>query len=118
VRRKSSNILGALSRSNTLSSSHLSADDDHPSFSSDLAPSVPNIPAQSLAAQLDSLRFTVNKRISTFAYLKRAHEGKLHWFNTILLGRDELDAVFDNAKMSRRYVLVSLTLVILSSRKT
>jgi hypothetical protein len=106
VRRKSSNILGALSRSNTLSSSHLSAaDDEHhhsSSFSSDFAPSLPNLPAQSLAAQLEALRFTVQKRISTITLLKRAHGGKHHWFSTVLLSRDELDVIFDNAKMSGR----------------
>ncbi|RUS32148.1 hypothetical protein BC938DRAFT_476167 [Jimgerdemannia flammicorona] len=44
----------------------------------------------------------VHKRIATINYLRRAHEGSTHWFNTVLLGREDLTKMYQNAKMRKR----------------
>ncbi|KAG9288197.1 hypothetical protein G9A89_020503 [Geosiphon pyriformis] len=44
----------------------------------------------------------VQKRITTFTYLKRAHEGRIHWFNTVCLTKDDLATEYDNSRMKRR----------------
>lgn len=68
------------------------------------APTSQNTPSSqsSFGVALENLRYMLQKRIATFSYLKRAHEGKVHWFNTILLQREELDTVFSQAKMAKR----------------
>ncbi|CAG8632932.1 4330_t:CDS:2, partial [Scutellospora calospora] len=38
----------------------------------------------------DFLYELVQKRITTFSYLKRVHEGRIHWFNTALYGNSIL----------------------------
>lgn len=70
------------------------------------APTSHNTPSSqsSFGVALENLRYMLQKRIATFSYLKRAHEGKVHWFNTILLQKEELDAVFSQAKMAKRTV--------------
>lgn len=70
------------------------------------APTAQNTPSSqsSFGVALENLRYMLQKRIATFSYLKRAHEGRVHWFNTILLQREELDAVFTNAKMAKRCI--------------
>lgn len=70
------------------------------------APTVHNTPssATSFGATLENLRFLLQKRAQTFEYLRRSHEGKVHWFNTVLFQRSELDAAFDNGKMAKRTV--------------
>lgn len=50
-----------------------------------------------LAATLEQLRLVAQKRVTTFVYLKRACEGKVHWFNTVLLTRPKLEAALDPA---------------------
>lgn len=69
------------------------------------APTAQNTPSSqsSFGVALENLRYMLQKRIATFSYLKRAHEGRVHWFNTILLQREELDAAFSQAKMAKRY---------------
>ncbi|CAG8617096.1 7806_t:CDS:10 [Ambispora leptoticha] len=44
----------------------------------------------------------VNKRILTFQYLKRAHEGRVHWFNTVCLSKEDLVLWYQNDRMKRR----------------
>ncbi|KAK9894008.1 hypothetical protein P389DRAFT_146974 [Cystobasidium minutum MCA 4210] len=70
------------------------------------APTAQNTPSSqsSFGVALENLRYMLQKRIATFSYLKRAHEGRVHLFNTILLQREELDAVFTNTKMAKRTV--------------
>ncbi|KAG0149753.1 hypothetical protein CROQUDRAFT_653319 [Cronartium quercuum f. sp. fusiforme G11] len=51
---------------------------------------------------IESLKFIAQKRITTFVYLKKVHEGKVHWFNTILLTRLELEKWFDQQRMQHR----------------
>ncbi|CAG8439630.1 6481_t:CDS:2 [Diversispora eburnea] len=53
-------------------------------------------------ASYDYLYELVQKRITTFTYLKRAHEGKIHWFNTVCLSKEDLGMVFENSKMKKR----------------
>lgn len=44
----------------------------------------------------------VSKRVATIKYIRKAHEGNTHWFNTILLTRDNLKGMYPNFKMSKR----------------
>ncbi|KAI9254474.1 hypothetical protein BDA99DRAFT_518500 [Phascolomyces articulosus] len=44
----------------------------------------------------------VSKRVATIKYLRRAHEGNTHWFNTILLTKNDLSSIYPNMKMQRR----------------
>lgn len=68
------------------------------------APTAVNTPSSSsnFGAALENLRYLLHKRVTTFNYLKRAHEGRVHWFNTILLTREEMEAAFDNNRMQKR----------------
>ena len=69
------------------------------------APTAHNTPSSqsSFGVALENLRYLLQKRVSTFTYLKRAHEGKVHWFDTILLQKEELETVFDSVRMAKRY---------------
>ncbi|OSD02011.1 hypothetical protein PYCCODRAFT_1459248 [Trametes coccinea BRFM310] len=51
---------------------------------------------------LEMLRELVKKRIITLTYLRNVHEGKSHWFHTIMITRAELDRAFTNAAMKQR----------------
>lgn len=58
---------------------------------------------------------TANKRISTLDYLRKAHEGRVYWFNTLLFDKPDLARMpyFDNRKLARRatnYLLLGLSL--------
>lgn len=113
VRRKSSAAKVGLSRSNTYSSSPSDElDGDSASFSTSTY-SVPNLPTSSLGAQLDALKTTVNKRIATWSYLRSAHEGRVFWFNTVLLGQEELQAAFEHTRMrirTSRFAILGMSL--------
>ena len=39
------------------------------------------------------------KRQKTWSYLRRAHEGQTHWFNTSLLQREDLDAALSTGRL-------------------
>ncbi|KAI0472773.1 hypothetical protein GGR56DRAFT_582049 [Xylariaceae sp. FL0804] len=57
----------------------------------------------------------VNKRISTLDYLRKAHEGRVYWFNTLLFDKPDLARMpyFNSAKLVRRannYLLLGLSL--------
>ncbi|EIE77514.1 hypothetical protein RO3G_02218 [Rhizopus delemar RA 99-880] len=41
----------------------------------------------------------VSKRVATIKYIRKAHEGNTHWFNTILLTRENLQTMYPNSKM-------------------
>ena len=68
------------------------------------APTLHNTPtsSSSFGANLENLRSVVQKRMQTFSYIKRLHECRVHWCNTILLSREELEAAFDNTRMAKR----------------
>ncbi|EIW60843.1 uncharacterized protein TRAVEDRAFT_165915 [Trametes versicolor FP-101664 SS1] len=51
---------------------------------------------------VEMLRELVKKRIITLTYLRNVHEGKSHWFHTIMITRVELDRTFTNAAMKQR----------------
>ncbi|CAH7667625.1 hypothetical protein BY996DRAFT_449130 [Phakopsora pachyrhizi] len=74
-------------------------------------------PSQSinLANSVESLINLAQKRITTFVYLKKVHEGKVHWFNTILLTRSDLEKWLDHSRMVRRTTRFSVLGMSLSS---
>ncbi|CAM1509447.1 Fc.00g031860.m01.CDS01 [Cosmosporella sp. VM-42] len=56
-----------------------------------------------------------NKRISTLDYLRKAHEGRVYWFNTYLFDKPDLNRMpyFDPRKLGRKatnYLLLGLSL--------
>ncbi|PMD27483.1 hypothetical protein NA56DRAFT_561721 [Hyaloscypha hepaticicola] len=58
---------------------------------------------------------TSSKRISTLDYLRKAHEGRVYWFNTLLFNKSDLQRMpyFDSRKLARRatnYLLLGLSL--------
>ncbi|KAK4646382.1 hypothetical protein QC761_209950 [Podospora bellae-mahoneyi] len=58
---------------------------------------------------------TANKRISTLDYLRKAHEGRIYWFNTLLFDKPDLQRMpyFDPRKLARRatnYLLLGISL--------
>ncbi|KAK4150976.1 hypothetical protein C8A00DRAFT_17560 [Chaetomidium leptoderma] len=58
---------------------------------------------------------TANKRISTLDYLRKAHEGRIYWFNTLLFDKPDLQRMpyFDARKLGRRatnYLLLGISL--------
>ncbi|THH31531.1 hypothetical protein EUX98_g2637 [Antrodiella citrinella] len=60
------------------------------------------VPAASQASNVEILRELVKKRIITLTYLRNVHEGRSHWFHTIMITRGELDRVFNNTAMKAR----------------
>lgn len=57
----------------------------------------------------------MNKRISTLDYLRKAHEGRIYWFNTLLFDKPDLARMpyFDSRKLARRatnYLLLGLSI--------
>ncbi len=56
-----------------------------------------------------------SKRISTLAYLRKAHEGRVYWFNTLLFNKSDLSKMpfFEPKRLARRatnYLLLGLSL--------
>ncbi|ROV99565.1 hypothetical protein VPNG_07703 [Cytospora leucostoma] len=56
-----------------------------------------------------------NKRISTLEYLRKAHEGRVYWFNTLLFDKPDLSRMpfFEPRRLARRatnYLLLGLSL--------
>ncbi|CAG8543457.1 9567_t:CDS:2, partial [Paraglomus brasilianum] len=58
--------------------------------------------AAASASSYENFCELVQKRLTTFNYLKKAHEGKIHWFSTICLTKKDLASQYDNAKMKKR----------------
>ncbi|KAI1497811.1 hypothetical protein F5X99DRAFT_352597 [Biscogniauxia marginata] len=90
-------------------------------FYSTSATSPPIVPTslQVLQPEASSLhqhiQDTANKRISTLDYLRKAHEGRVYWFNTLLFDKPDLQRMpyFDGRKIARRatnYLLLGLSL--------
>ncbi|KAJ7090357.1 hypothetical protein B0H15DRAFT_779410 [Mycena belliarum] len=61
-----------------------------------------NNPAVPQGASVDYLRDIIQKRIITLTYIRNIHEGRSHWFHTIMISRTELDRVFNNTEMKKR----------------
>ena len=82
------------------------------------APSLP--PASSGGMQNPSIIYqqihdVSSKRISTLDYLRKAHEGRVYWFNTLLFSKSDLAKIpfFEPKKLARRatnYLLLGLSL--------
>lgn len=56
-----------------------------------------------------------SKRISTLGYLRKAHEGRVYWFNTLLFNKTDLSKMpfFEPRRLARRatnYLLLGLSL--------
>ncbi|POY70171.1 hypothetical protein BMF94_6754 [Rhodotorula taiwanensis] len=64
--------------------------------------SLSNAPTGTLGTSLEGLRTLVNKRKTAWTYLKNAADGRVYWFNTILLTGDDLRIAFPNDKMRNR----------------
>ncbi|KAH8100215.1 hypothetical protein BXZ70DRAFT_893519 [Cristinia sonorae] len=70
-------------------------------------------PGATQATNVEMLRELVKKRIITLTYLRNVHEGRSHWFHTIMLTRAELDRAFSNTAMrarTYRYALLGMSL--------
>lgn len=70
---------------------------------------------QSAAAIYQHIHDMATKRISTLDYLRRAHEGRIYWFNTVHFSRPDIHRIpyFESRKLSRRainYLLLGLSL--------
>lgn len=60
---------------------------------------VPNV-----ALMFQRIHDTATKRINTLDYLKKAHEGRTYWFNTLFFNRSDLAKLpyFESQKLARR----------------
>ncbi|KAL1965160.1 hypothetical protein VTN77DRAFT_6073 [Rasamsonia byssochlamydoides] len=70
---------------------------------------------QSASAIYQHIHDMASKRISTLDYLRKAHEGRVYWFNTVHFSKADLMRMpyFDSKKLSRRainYLLLGLSL--------
>ncbi|KAL1983556.1 hypothetical protein VTN96DRAFT_10216 [Rasamsonia emersonii] len=70
---------------------------------------------QSASAIYQHIHDIAAKRISTLDYLRKAHEGRVYWFNTVHFSKADLMRMpyFDSRKLSRRainYLLLGLSL--------
>ncbi|PLN75566.1 hypothetical protein BDW42DRAFT_34749 [Aspergillus taichungensis] len=70
---------------------------------------------QSAAAIYQHIHDMATKRISTLDYLKKAHEGRIYWFNTVHFSRADIGRIpyFEHRRLSRRainYLLLGLSL--------
>ncbi|KAH8117620.1 hypothetical protein DFH11DRAFT_1504628 [Phellopilus nigrolimitatus] len=61
-------------------------------------------PALAQGTSLESLRDLVMKRMITLTYLRNVHEGRGHWFNTVMMTRADIDKVFNNTLMRKRTI--------------
>ncbi|KAK3901468.1 hypothetical protein C8A05DRAFT_34843 [Staphylotrichum tortipilum] len=72
-------------------------------------------PQSELTAVHQHIQETASKRISTLEYLRKAHEGRIYWFNTLLFDKPDLQRMpyFDPRKLGRRatnYLLLGISL--------
>lgn len=77
--------------------------------------SLSNAPTGSLGSTLEGLRTLVHKRKTAWTYLKNAADGRVYWFNTILLTDDDLRIAFPNEKMRNRSIRFTVLGMSLSS---
>ncbi|KAG1849159.1 hypothetical protein DFJ58DRAFT_795364 [Suillus subalutaceus] len=59
-------------------------------------------PVIAQGTSVEYLRDLVQKRIITLTYMRNVHEGRSHWFHTIMMSRTELDKAFNNLAMRKR----------------
>ncbi|KAL1994249.1 hypothetical protein VTN49DRAFT_2918 [Thermomyces lanuginosus] len=75
----------------------------------------PHAGPQSASAIYQHIQDTAAKRIATLEYLRKTHEGKVHWYNTVHFSRADLQRLpyFESRKLGRRaihYLLFGLSL--------
>ncbi|KAI0255257.1 hypothetical protein BJV78DRAFT_1178735 [Lactifluus subvellereus] len=66
-------------------------------------------------ATVEYLRDLVQKRTTTLTYMRDVHDGRSHWFRTIIMSRTELDRVFNNTAMKKRTHRFAILAMSLSS---
>ncbi|ORY59436.1 hypothetical protein BCR35DRAFT_309309 [Leucosporidium creatinivorum] len=77
--------------------------------------SVPNQPSagSTLGIALENLRKSMEKRLQALEYLKRPHSSGQFWFNTIMIGPEEINKIFEPARMrsrTTRYAVLGMSL--------
>ncbi|KAI0818695.1 hypothetical protein BC629DRAFT_1278541 [Irpex lacteus] len=75
---------------------------DAQSLYSDSVPAANGAATTPQGTTVEILRELVRKRIITLTYLRNVHEGRSHWFHTIMITRAELDRAFSNTTMKSR----------------
>jgi hypothetical protein len=65
-------------------------------------PTNPTPANHSSLAKVEGLKTLVHKRVATFSHLHRVLEGKSHYFNTVLITKEDLSTIYDNNKMKKR----------------
>ncbi|KAL8819814.1 MAG: hypothetical protein Q9191_007651 [Dirinaria sp. TL-2023a] len=79
-------------------------------------PTLPSVQGSfSPATVYQHIQDTSSKRISTLEYLRKSHEGRMYWYNTLLFSRPDLAKLpyFEPKKLARRatnYLLLGLSL--------
>ncbi|KAI0812062.1 hypothetical protein GGR55DRAFT_611109 [Xylaria sp. FL0064] len=76
--------------------------------------SIPTLPTETPTLYYH-IQDVANKRISTLDYLRKAHEGRVYWLNTLLFDKPDLARMpyFDSRKLARRatnYLLLGLSI--------
>ncbi|KAH8921290.1 hypothetical protein BT69DRAFT_1283280 [Atractiella rhizophila] len=104
IRRKSSNLFSPPPQ---LPSSTLSPPPLRPAILSD--PTLLGVSA--LENATESLRRTVEKRITTWTYLRKACDGNVHWFDTILLSQPLLLETFPPSSPRIKTRTIRLTIL-------
>ncbi|KAF5386681.1 hypothetical protein D9615_001917 [Tricholomella constricta] len=72
-------------------------------------------PQLAQGTSVEYLRDLVQKRIITLTYIRNIHEGRSHWFHTILISRADLDREFSNSnpdtkKRTYRFAILGMSL--------
>ncbi|KAM0792328.1 hypothetical protein ACM66B_005011 [Microbotryomycetes sp. NB124-2] len=69
--------------------------------------------SSTLSIALENVRTTVEKRIQMIDYLKRAHSGRVFWFNTVHLDESDLAKLFEPSRVrsrTTRYFVLGMSL--------
>ncbi|KAG6829856.1 hypothetical protein H0H92_003299 [Tricholoma furcatifolium] len=72
-------------------------------------------PQLAQGTSVEYLRDLVQKRIITLTYIRNIHEGRSHWFHTILISRADLEREFSNSnpdirKRTTRFAILGMSL--------
>lgn len=111
VQRKTSNLLGGLNRYSTGGQSTTGARSE-----ATIMPDGEAIPPLPPTPGLETLRATIQKRLTTWGYLRRVHESRAHWMNTYLFGREELEHALSRSQIGGVYVSLCSRLVLRLSK--
>ena len=88
---------------------------NHASLSTSSLPPTSTGGVQNPSIVYQQIHDVSSKRISTLDYLRKAHEGRVYWFNTLLFSKSDLTKIpfFEPKKLARRatnYLLLGLSL--------